>query len=58
VAIDHPYVTITKDDGRFTLDSVPPGTYHVRAWHPMLGVADGVARVAAGQATTLELRFP
>jgi hypothetical protein len=58
VAIDHPYVTITKNDGRFTLDSIPPGTYHIRAWHPTLGVTDGTVRVVAGQETALELRFP
>jgi plastocyanin len=24
-------------DGRFVLDDVPPGTYLVRAWHPLIG---------------------
>jgi len=58
VALDHPYVAITKDDGKFTLDSVPPGTYAIRAWHPMLGVVDGKVTVTAGQPATVALRFP
>lgn len=58
VALDHPYVAITKEDGRFTLDGVPPGTYKIRAWHPMLGVVDGTATVTAGQTATVNLQFP
>ncbi len=34
---DHPYVAITDDAGRFTLEGVPPGTYTVEAWHEELG---------------------
>ena len=37
---------VTAAAGTFTLDGVPPGTYRVRAWHPMLGLADGVVVVA------------
>lgn len=58
VVLDHPYVVITKDDGRFSIDGVPPGTYAIRAWHPMLGVVDGTAHVTAGQPATVDLRFP
>ena len=35
--VDHPYFGITDQDGRFTLDQVPPGPYTLLAWHPILG---------------------
>jgi hypothetical protein len=30
---DHPYVATTSDDGAFTIDGVPPGTYRLKMWH-------------------------
>lgn len=33
---DHPYYTITDDEGRYQLTDIPPGTYRVKIWHPYL----------------------
>ena len=55
--LDQPYYAMTSAAGAFTLDDVPPGKYHVRAWHPSLGVADDSVTVAAGQTATLALRL-
>jgi plastocyanin len=35
--LDHPYYAVTKDDGKFTLADVPPGTYTIEAWHEKFG---------------------
>jgi polysaccharide lyase family 4-like protein len=33
---DHPYYTITDNEGRFQLTDIPAGTYRVKLWHPYL----------------------
>jgi hypothetical protein len=48
---DHPYFAVTGPDGRFTLDSVPPGTYTLRAWHDRFGVTEQKVTVGAGEAS-------
>jgi plastocyanin len=30
---NHPYVTVTRDDGEFVIEGVPPGTYRIKMWH-------------------------
>jgi len=30
---NHPYVTLTGDDGAFVIERVPPGTYRIKMWH-------------------------
>ncbi len=37
VVADHPFYTITGDDGEFTLGNVPPGQYTLVVWQEMLG---------------------
>lgn len=34
LVVDHPYYTVTGQDGRFTIGDIPPGTYKVMIWHP------------------------
>jgi hypothetical protein len=56
-AFDHPYFAIAGANGAFALDSVPPGTYTVRAWHERWGTAEGSVTVAAGQPAEVALTF-
>jgi hypothetical protein len=53
---DHPYYGLTGRDGAFALDSVPPGRYAIRAWHPRLGAMADSLTIQAGQTVTLVLR--
>jgi hypothetical protein len=34
LVVDHPYFTITDQDGRFAIGDIPPGTYTATIWHP------------------------
>jgi hypothetical protein len=34
---DHPYYAVTKPDGSFVIDGVPPGKYSLVAWHERTG---------------------
>jgi hypothetical protein len=33
VVAEHPYYTLTDENGNFTLEDVPPGTYRLKVWH-------------------------
>ena len=54
---DHPFFTVTKDDGRFEIPNLPPGTYEVEAAHPTLKIMTGKVVVKAGAAGVLDLTF-
>jgi hypothetical protein len=55
--LDHPYFAQTAANGTFSIDAVPAGKYHVRAWHPALGFADDSVTVAAGQSVSVAFRI-
>ncbi len=44
----NPYVAIVGDDGSYSIDGVPDGTYNVCAWHPDTGIWCDEVAVAAG----------
>lgn len=50
---DHPYLAVTGPDGLFDIGDVPPGSYELVMWHPILGEITRDVTVAAGE--TLEL---
>lgn len=56
-AIETPYYAIAKEDGSFTIDQVPPGTYKLTAWHPQLGLKEQEVTVAAGGKLDVKFEF-
>jgi plastocyanin len=55
--LPHPYFAVTGEDGSFTIEGVPAGTYEVEAWHESLGTKTGQVTVAAGAPADLSFAF-
>jgi plastocyanin len=53
--LPHPYFATTSDDGKFNLNTVPPGTYTVEAWHERLGPM--TQSVTIGPSETKDITF-
>lgn len=56
-AIENPYYTVSKSDGTFAIDQVPPGTYTLVAWHPLLGLKEQQVTVPAKASVTATFAF-
>ena len=56
-AIDNPYYAVTDQHGTFSIGELPPGTYNVKAWHPILGVQERELTVEPNDTATLDVRF-
>jgi Carboxypeptidase regulatory-like domain len=48
---DHPYFAVSKPDGSFTIDGVPPGKYTLAAWHERTGKTEQSVTVGSNTAT-------
>lgn len=57
LVVDHPYIATSEKTGAFSIDGIPAGTYHVKAWHPLLGTAEQIVTVASGQGATVALKL-
>ena len=53
---DHPYYTASVTDGSFAIDSIPPGRYAVKLWHPRLGAVEDSVTIDAGVTSAVTLR--
>ena len=43
IILDHPYVAITDEDGRFEIKNVPAGEWTFRFWHERPGYLPGAS---------------
>lgn len=57
MAPKHPYAVVVKEDGSYSIDDVPPGTYTVKAWHPRLGIKKTKVTVPAKGAVKANFTF-
>lgn len=55
IVVDNPYYARTQKDGHYAIDTLPPGTYTVSAWHPHLKPI--MQKVTVPSNGTIELNF-
>ena len=59
IAVDNPYYVLTDENGRFSLEDVPPGTYDLRAWHPGIKqVMKKPVTIEPGGNLTIDFQLP
>jgi hypothetical protein len=54
---DHPYFSVTNDQGTFAIPALPPGKYTLTAWHESLGEQKQDVTVEEGKPLELEFSF-
>ena len=54
---DHPYFAVTGDDGSFTINNIPPGTYTLAARHELYGELTQSVTVADKQTATANFQY-
>ena len=55
--LNHPFYSVSGDNGAFEIKNLPPGTYEVEAWHEKFGVQTQSVTVTAGQPATVSFTF-
>ena len=55
--LPHPWAALTDETGRFTLRSVPAGTYKVYAWHEVLGTLTREVKLNGNHTATVDFEF-
>jgi hypothetical protein len=53
---DHPYFAATTTGGAFAIDSIPPGRYAVKMWHPRLGAVEDSVTIDPAVTSAVTLR--
>jgi hypothetical protein len=56
-AIDNPYYAVTSLNGSFAIGDLPAGTYHIKAWHPILGTQTREITVKPNETQSLDFSF-
>ncbi|MHB8481819.1 MAG: carboxypeptidase regulatory-like domain-containing protein [Nitrospiria bacterium] len=55
--VENPYFAITKADGSFKIDRIPPGTYTITAWHAHMKISEQKVTIRAGKVSPVNFEF-
>lgn len=54
VVLPTPYFAVTDENGNYTIENVPEGTYTLKTWHKKLGLAQAEVTVTANAESTAD----
>ena len=54
----NPYHDVSKNDGSFKIDQIPPGHYKIVVWHPYIGEKTTEVDISSGKNAQLKLTLP
>ena len=57
VDAEHPFYTVTNDEGEFVFENIPPGKYKLQAWQEVLGRANQEVTVTGEGTQTITVRM-
>ena len=55
--VDNPYFAVSKEDGKYSIGNLPPGTYTIGVWQEGLGTQEQQVTVAPHSNTLVNLTF-
>ena len=55
--LEHPYFAVTDSDGKFSLKTLPAGTYTIEAWHERLGAQQQMVTIAEKETKDIAFTF-
>jgi carboxypeptidase family protein len=55
--VDHPYFAVSKPDGSFTIEGLPPGTYTLEFWHESLGTQEREITIPPHERAVINVTF-
>jgi hypothetical protein len=54
---EHPYHSVSGEDGSFSIDNLPAGDYVIEAWHERFGTQTQNVTVGDDEAATVDFSF-
>lgn len=54
---ENPYAVLTDGNGDFSIQNIPPGTYTLKAWHPVLGIQSAQVNISKNEEAHIEIQF-
>ena len=57
VVSDHPYFTVTDENGKFKIPNIPSGDYTIEAWHSEYGLKTATVKVEANKSVDPKFEY-